>query len=70
MTQIVLDLPHAFVRRIEQLAAIGEMTQGDIVLLALEAACTPDYRKLQEMHALCERADGGHRANVSDEQAT
>ena len=70
MTQIVLDLPHAFVRRIERLAIIGEMTQGDILLLALEGACTPDYRKLQEMYSLCERADAGHEPDAGDEATT
>ncbi len=70
VTQIVLDLPHALVRRIERLAAIEEMTQGDILLLALEAACTPDYRKLQEMYAICERADTSHEADVGDHSAT
>ena len=63
MTQIVLELPHALVLRIERLAAIGEMTQGDILRFALEAACTPDARKLQEMYALCERADAVHEAD-------
>jgi len=66
--QVVMELPETLQRRIEQIAAISENSPADVILLALDAACTPDQRKLQTMYALCDAADGKFPAGSLDEQ--
>ena len=56
MAKIEIDLPDALIRRMDSLAAVGAITREELHLLAIDAACVPDYRKLQEVYALCERA--------------
>ena len=55
---IVLELPEALERRIDNLAIAAENTREDFIRFALEAACTPDPRKLQTLYSLCEQIDG------------
>ena len=59
---VVLELSEALQRRIDKLAIAAENTPEDFVRFALEAACTPDPRKLQELYALCDQVD---RADAS-----
>ena len=54
----VLELSEALQRRIDKLAIAAGKTIGEFVRFALEAACTPDPRMLQEMYALCDQVDG------------
>ncbi len=67
-TRIVLDLPDALKRRIEQLAIYSERPPANVVLYALEAACTPDPRMLQEMYTMCEKADHSGSAPQATEE--
>ena len=55
---VVLELPEALQRRVDKLAIAAGNTREDFIRFALEAACTPDPRKLQEMYALCDQVDG------------
>ena len=54
---VVLELSEALQRRIDKLAIAARNTPEQLVRFALEAACTPDPRKLQEMYALCDQVD-------------
>ena len=54
---VVLELPEALQRRIDQLALAAGNTREDFIRFALEAACTPDPRKLQDLYVLCDQAD-------------
>ena len=54
---VVLELSEALQQRIDKLAIAAENTSEDFVRYALEAACTPDPRKLQELYSLCEQVD-------------
>ncbi len=58
VNRVVLEIPDTLLRRIEQITAVCDRSLADVILLALEAACTPDGRKLQTMYALCDQADG------------
>lgn len=55
--RVVLELPEALQRRIENIAAICETSPAEVIHLALDAACTPDPHKLQMLYALCARVD-------------
>ena len=55
---VVLELSEALQQRIDNLAIAAGNTLEDFVRFALEAACTPDPRKLQELYALCDQVDG------------
>ena len=55
---VVLEVPEALERRIDKLAIAAENTREDFIRFALEAACTPDPRMLQELYALCDQVDG------------
>ena len=56
-TTVVLELSEELQQRIDKLAIAAENTPEDFVRFALEAACTPDPRKLQELYALCDQVD-------------
>ena len=58
VNRVVLEIPDTLLRRIEQITAVCDMGPTDVILLALDAACTPDGHKLQRMYALCDQADG------------
>ncbi len=55
---VVLELPEVLQQRIDKLAIAAGNTQEDFVRFALEAACKPDLRKLQQLYALCDQIDG------------
>ncbi len=52
---VVLELSGPLQRRIDQLATTAGDTREDFIRFALEAACTPDPRKLQVLYSLCEQ---------------
>ncbi len=54
---VAVVLSEALQRRVDKLAIAAGKTPNDLVRFALEAACTPDPRKLQEMYALCDQVD-------------
>ena len=56
--RVVLELPESLQRRIDKLASSADDTREDFIRFVLEAACTPDLRKLQELYSLCDQADG------------
>ena len=55
---VVLELSEALQRRVDKLAIAAGKTIEEFVRFALEAACTPDGRMLQELYALCDQVDG------------
>ena len=55
---VVLELPEALQRRVDRLADAAGDTREDFIRFALDAACTPDPRKLQTLYALCDQIDG------------
>ena len=55
---VVLELSEALERRVDRLALAAGDTREDFIRFALDAACTPDPRKLQDLYALCDQIDG------------
>ena len=55
---VVLELSETLERRVDRLALAAGDTREDFIRFALDAACTPDPRKLQDLYALCDQIDG------------
>ena len=55
---VVLELSETLARRVDRLALSAGDTREDFIRFALDAACTPDPRKLQDLYALCDQIDG------------